>query len=86
MSDNIPDCVASCTVHADAATISTCAVRACPGDLSQCRQVAAGFLLLFMYGLAVIPLAYCQGFSFGNPTAAQARLIHVGYAAPVLRT
>lgn len=46
--------------------------------------MAAGFLLLFMYGLAVIPLAYCQGFSFGNPTAAQARLIHSGYAAPDL--
>ena len=47
-------------------------MRACLDDSRSMSQVAAGFLLLLMYGLAVIPLAYCQGFSFSNPTAAQA--------------
>jgi ABC-2 family transporter protein len=52
--------------------INSCSIRACLDDSSSMPQVAAGFLLLLMYGLAVIPLAYCQGFSFSNPTAAQA--------------
>lgn len=36
-------------------------------------QAAGSFALLLLYGVAVIPLAYCLSFSFASPSAAQAR-------------
>lgn len=36
-------------------------------------QAAGAFLLLLLYGLAVIPLAYVQSFSFRSPSAAQVK-------------
>lgn len=39
-------------------------------------QAAGTFALLLLYGIAVIPLAYCLSFSFSSPSAAQANFFH----------
>ena len=44
--------------------------RATTGSL---EQLCGSFLLLLLYGVAVIPLGYAYSFGFASPSAAQVR-------------